>query len=138
MQQKEEKKTFIKKSAALKVLGLKEIWKDVLFFKVNGLTFELGHNVGQVVLQFGVRGELQTHVVVTDSGEGLRRIDAPLVQDAVDAERCRDDRMENMNIDKSTTNRQMSPVLDGAQWILLWFEWSFFKWNRVDTVSLSS
>lgn len=48
-------------------------------------TFELGHHVGQVVLQLGIGGELQAHVVLGDSGERLWRVDSPLVQDAVDA-----------------------------------------------------
>lgn len=49
---------------------------------------ELRHYVGQVVLQFGISGELKTHVIVGDSGERLWRINAPLVQDAVDAKCC--------------------------------------------------
>lgn len=51
-------------------------------------TFELRHHVGQVVLQFGVSGKLKAHVIVGDSCECLWRIDAPLVQDAVDAKGC--------------------------------------------------
>lgn len=51
-------------------------------------TFELRHHIGQVVLQFGVSGKLKAHVIMGDSGECLWRIDAPLVQDAVDAECC--------------------------------------------------
>lgn len=51
-------------------------------------TFELRHHVGQVVLQFGVSGKLKAHVIVGDSSECLWRIDAPLVQDAVDAKGC--------------------------------------------------
>lgn len=51
-------------------------------------TFELRHHVGQVVLQFGIGGQLKAHVIVGDSGERLWRIDAPLVQDAVDAKCC--------------------------------------------------
>lgn len=48
-------------------------------------TFELRHHVGQVVLQLGVRGQLEAHVIVGDPGERLWRIDATLVQDAADA-----------------------------------------------------
>lgn len=46
------------------------------------------HHVGQVVLQFGISAKLKAHVIVGDSGECLWRIDAPLVQDAVDAKCC--------------------------------------------------
>lgn len=53
-------------------------------------TFELRHHVRQVVLQFGISGKLKAHVIVGDSGECLWRIDAPLVQDAVDAKRWRE------------------------------------------------
>ena len=52
------------------------------------VTFELRHHVVQVVLQLVVGGELEAHVVLGDSGERLGRIDASLVQDAVDAESC--------------------------------------------------
>ena len=51
-------------------------------------TFELSHHVGEVVLQLVVGGELQAHVVLGDPREALRGVDAPLVQDAVDAEGC--------------------------------------------------
>lgn len=51
-------------------------------------TFELRHHIGQVVLQFGISGELKAHVIVGDPGERLWRIDAPLVEDAVDAKCC--------------------------------------------------
>lgn len=58
--------------------------------KTNTLaTFELSHHIGQVGLQFGVSSELQAHVIVGDSGERLWRVNASLVQDAVDAECCR-------------------------------------------------
>lgn len=46
------------------------------------------HNVGQVVLQFGVSSKLKAHVIMGDPGECLWGIDAPLVQDAVDAKCC--------------------------------------------------
>lgn len=51
-------------------------------------TFELRYHVGQVVLQFGISGKLKAHVIVGDSAECLWRIDAALVQDAVDAKCC--------------------------------------------------
>lgn len=51
-------------------------------------TLKLRHHVGQVVFQFGVSGELETHVIVSDSSKYLWRIDAPLVQDAIDAKSC--------------------------------------------------
>lgn len=51
-------------------------------------TFELRYHIGQVILQCGISVELKAHVIVCDSGECLRRIDAPLVQDAVDAKCC--------------------------------------------------
>lgn len=43
------------------------------------------HDVGEVVLQFGIGGKLKAHVIVGDSAECLWGIDAALVQDAVDA-----------------------------------------------------
>lgn len=51
-------------------------------------TFELRHHIGQVVLQIGVCGLLKDHVIVGDPCESLRRIDASLIQDAVDAKGC--------------------------------------------------
>lgn len=51
-------------------------------------TFKLRHHVSQIVLQLGVGSELETHVIVGNSGECLWRIDSPLVQDAVNAESC--------------------------------------------------
>lgn len=51
------------------------------------LTFELRDDVGQVVLQLAVGGQVKAHVVLRDSGEGLRRVNPSLVQDAVDPER---------------------------------------------------
>ena len=51
-------------------------------------TFELSHDLGEVVLELAVGGELQAHVVLGDPCEALRGVDAPLVQDAVDAEGC--------------------------------------------------
>lgn len=51
-------------------------------------TFELRHHIGQVVLQIGVCGLLKDHVVVGDPCESLWRIDASLIQDAVDAKGC--------------------------------------------------
>lgn len=56
------------------------------------------HHVGQVVLQFGVGGELKAHVIVGDYAEGLWRVDATLEQDAVDAERCRGQREWDVEI----------------------------------------
>lgn len=51
-------------------------------------TFELRNHVGQVVLQIGVCGLLKDHVIVGDPCERLWRIDASLIQDAVDAKGC--------------------------------------------------
>lgn len=64
-----------------------DIWKRA--WRSNpSITFELGHHITEVCLEFGVSGELQTHVIVGDPGKGLWRIDASLVQDAVDAKSC--------------------------------------------------
>lgn len=49
------------------------------------------HHVGQVVVQPGLRGDLEAHVIVSDPGERLWGVNAPLVQDAVDAEGCGED-----------------------------------------------
>lgn len=48
-------------------------------FVQNRPTFELCHHIGEVVLQFGLGGELQTHVILGDSAEGFCRVDASLV-----------------------------------------------------------
>ena len=53
----------------------------------RALTFQLRHHVGQVGLQLCVGGHHQAEVVLGDPGERLRRVDAALVQNAVDAER---------------------------------------------------
>lgn len=45
----------------------------------NRPTFELCHYIGEVVLQFEVCSELETHVILGDSAEGFCRIDASLV-----------------------------------------------------------
>lgn len=52
-------------------------------------TFELRDDVGQVVLQLAVGGQLKAHVVLCDPGKGFCWINPSLVQDAVDPERCR-------------------------------------------------
>ena len=62
------------------------IYKNVLLAWVY--TFELSYNFSQVVIQVGVRGELQAHVILGDSTERLRGIDATLVQNTVDSECC--------------------------------------------------
>jgi len=53
--------------------------------RITESTFELRDHIGQVGLQLGVSGELKAHVIVGDSGERLWRIDAPLVEDTVNA-----------------------------------------------------
>lgn len=52
-------------------------------------TFELVHDAAQVALQLGVGGDEQREAVLLRAGEGLGRVDAALVQDAVDAVSCR-------------------------------------------------
>lgn len=52
------------------------------------LTFHLFHHVVEVVLQLGVGGDEQGKPVLLDAGEGLGGVDAPLVQNTVDAIGC--------------------------------------------------
>lgn len=57
-------------------------------FTVRTLTLELRDHVGQVGLELGVCGEHEAEVVLGDPSERLWWVDAPLVQDAVDAKGC--------------------------------------------------
>lgn len=60
-------------------------------------TFHLLHHVVEVVLQLGVGGDEEREPVLLDTGEGLGRVDAPLVEDAVDPIDCNTSERQGMH-----------------------------------------